>query len=68
LIGPSHKKVETVEAPQNRRFFGKMLSCPLWPTYVDEKGRTLGRTYGIKARCYWEHIGNLGNRLGTKEK
>jgi len=21
----------------------------------------LGKTYGIKARCYWEHIGNLGN-------
>jgi hypothetical protein len=23
------------------------------------------KTYGIKARCYWEHIGNLGNILGT---
>jgi len=28
---------------------------PLWPTYIGEKGRTLGKTSGIKARCYWEH-------------
>jgi len=28
---------------------------PFWPTHVGEKGRTLGKTYGIKARCYWEH-------------
>jgi hypothetical protein len=27
----------------------------LWPSYVGEKRRTLGKTYGIKARCYWEH-------------
>jgi len=27
----------------------------LWCTYVGEKGRTLGKTYGIKARCCWEH-------------
>ncbi len=34
---------------------------------MGEKGRTLGKTYGIKVRCYWEHpwetfwepIGNL---------
>jgi len=24
-------------------------------SYIGEGGRTLGRTYGIKARCYWEH-------------
>jgi hypothetical protein len=38
-----------------------------------KKGRTLGKTYGIKARCYWEHIWGTqweleGNMLGTKEK
>jgi hypothetical protein len=49
------KKVETMEAPQNRKFYGKMECLPLWPTYLGEKGRTLGKTYGIKARCYWEH-------------
>jgi hypothetical protein len=62
-----------MEAPQNRKFYGKMEHLPLWPTYIGEK-RTL--TYGIKMRCYWEHIGKLmgihwgfeGNMLGTKEK
>jgi hypothetical protein len=29
----------------------------LWPMYIGEKGRTLGKTYGITARCYWEHPG-----------
>jgi hypothetical protein len=83
LIGPSHKKkVETIKAPKNRRFYWKMKCLPLWPTYIGEKGRTLGKTYGIKASCYWEHpwelrehIGNLMgthwelevNMLGTKE-
>ncbi len=66
-------------SPQNRRFYGKMECLPLWFTYIGEKGRTLGKTYGIKARCYWkhrEHIVNLigthweleGNILGTKGK
>jgi hypothetical protein len=63
--------------------FLKMECLSPWPTYIDEKGRILGKTYGIKARCYWEHlwgthlepwdhIGNpLGierNMLGTKKK
>ncbi len=26
------------------------------PIPMGEKGRTLGKTYGIKARCYWEHL------------
>jgi len=69
LNGPWLKKVEITEAPQNRRFYAKMKCIPLWPTYIGEKGRTLGKTYGIKARCYWLHpwgnIGILGNPLGT---
>ncbi len=57
-------------APQNRRIYGKMESLPLWPTYTGEKRRTLGETYGIKARCYWEHPREThwesdGNPLGT---
>jgi hypothetical protein len=73
LIGPSpKKKVETIEAPQNSRFYGKMECLPLLPTYRGEKGRTLLKTYGIKASAigntFGEHIGNLGNMLGTKEK
>ncbi len=56
------KKSWNYEAYQNRRFYGKMKCLPLWPTYIGEKGRTLGKTYWIKAWCYWEHIGNL---MGT---
>jgi hypothetical protein len=37
-------------------------ASPFGPTYIGEKGRTLGKRNGIKARCYWEHIGNL---MGT---
>jgi len=48
-------KVEIMEAPQNRRFYGKMECFPLCPTYIGEKGRTLGKTYVVKARCYLEH-------------
>jgi len=51
-----------------------MECLPLLPTYIGEKGRTLGKTYGIKARCYWEHPWEThwelrehkGNMLGTK--
>jgi hypothetical protein len=33
-----------MEAPQKRRFYGKMEYLPIWPTYIGEKGRTLGKT------------------------
>jgi hypothetical protein len=56
LIGPWPKKNGIVEAPHNRRFSGKMECLPLWPSYIGEKGRTLGKTYGIRVRCYWEHL------------
>jgi hypothetical protein len=58
---PSQKQVETMEAPQNRRFYGKMERLPIRPTCIGEKGRTLGKTY------YYEVILRtfLGNTLGT---
>jgi hypothetical protein len=38
---------------------------PIWLTYVDEKGRILGKGYGIKwsaiGDTFEEHIENLGN-------
>ncbi len=41
----------------------------LWPTYIGEMRTTVAKAYGIKVRCYaehvWKHIGNLGNILGT---
>jgi len=56
-----------------------MEGLPLWPTYIGEKGRTLGKIYGIKVRCYWEHpwgtywelrehIGNWREHRGNKGK
>jgi hypothetical protein len=30
--------------PQNRRFYGKIESLPFLPTYIAEKGRTLGKS------------------------
>jgi hypothetical protein len=50
--------------PQSRRVYQKKEYLSFWPRYIGEKGRTLGKTYGIKVRCYWEHprehIGKLG--------
>ncbi len=63
------KKVEIMEALQNKRFYGKMECLPLCPTYMGEKGRTLGKHMGLKqgviGNNFGEHIGNLGNILGT---
>ncbi len=36
-----------------------------WATYIGERRTTFAKPYGIKSRCYGEHIGNLGNILGT---
>jgi hypothetical protein len=42
-----------MEAFQNRRFYGKMECLPLWPTYIGEKGRTLGKTSIYEGRfCF----------------
>jgi hypothetical protein len=58
-----------VEAPHDRNFYEKMEFLPLWPTYIGEKGRTLSKTYGIKARCYWEHPwGTHREHVGNKGK
>ncbi len=64
-------KTKTLKAPQNRKFYGNMECLPLWPTYIGEK--TLGKTYGIKVRWYWEqpwwtHWEHDGNSLGTSRE
>jgi hypothetical protein len=52
------KKVETVEALHNRSFNGETDWLSLWPTYIGEKGRSSGKTYGIKSEVllgtHWE--------------
>jgi len=47
--------LELWRLPQNRRFYGKMKCLCLSLRYIGEKVMTLSKTYGIKARCYWEH-------------
>jgi len=38
-----------------------------WPSYNAEKGRTLGKAYGIKVWFYWDHIEeHIGNFMGTE--
>jgi hypothetical protein len=47
----------------------KYRFLPLWPTYIGERRTTFAKAYGIKVRCYGEHVeehlGNLRNILRT---
>ncbi len=66
----NHKtKLKLSRLPKIKAFMERLECLTLWPTYVREKGRTLGKTYGIKASAtgttLGEHIGNLGNILRT---
>ncbi len=51
----AHCKTKSSNYGGSRNIEDSMEHLPLWCTYIGEKGRTLGKTYGIKARCYWEH-------------
>jgi hypothetical protein len=71
LIGPSLKKNETIEAPQNRSFYCEVYSSsPLAHRNIGERRKTFANAYGIKMRCCGkhveEHIGNLGNIVGSQ--
>jgi hypothetical protein len=54
--------------PQIEGFTLKYTVPPLWPNYIGKRRTTFGTAYGIKVRCYGEHvgehIGNLWNILG----
>jgi hypothetical protein len=69
LIGPSLKKKKIWRLPKVEGFIFKYRVPLLWPTYIGERRTTFAKAYGIKVRCYGEHvgkhIGNLGNILGT---
>jgi hypothetical protein len=45
----------------NSSFYVRMKWTPLWLTYIGDKGRTLGKGYGIKWRA-------IGNTLGTNKQ
>jgi hypothetical protein len=70
LIHPLQREAKIMKTPQNKRFHVNLKKClSLWPTYIGEKGRTLGKTYGIKVSAIGntlgQHIWNLGNILRT---
>jgi len=66
LIGSVLKKNETMEAPQNRRLYFEEWSLFPWPTYLGERKTTFAKAYGIKVRCYGEHVGErIGSLKGT---
>jgi hypothetical protein len=58
-----------MEAPQNKRFYGKIECYSLSPTYLGEKGRILGKLYGLKrgaiGTTFREHV---GNKEGMRKK
>jgi hypothetical protein len=65
---PILKKFETMKAPQNRIFYGKMKCPPFGLTYIGEKERDLwakhmGLKRGAIGNTLGEHLRNLGNIL-----
>jgi len=65
---PITKKLETMEAAQNRRFYGMRECLTLWPTYIGEKGRTLGKKYGISKVLLGTPLGNTMGTQGTYQE
>jgi hypothetical protein len=63
----------TMEAPLWTPQLQNRIKCitqqPTFPVYMHESS-TLGKSYEIKLRCYWERLkeqfGNLGNLKGTQ--
>jgi hypothetical protein len=70
LIGPSLKKKKKLwRLPKIEGSILKFRVPAICPTYVSEGRTTFATAYGIKVRCYGEHvvehIGNLRNILRT---
>jgi hypothetical protein len=45
-----------MEALQNKRFYSEVQGASLWHNYIGERRTTFANTYGIKVRCYEEHV------------
>jgi predicted metalloprotease len=55
-----------MDASQNRRFYFEYRFSSFWPTYIGERRTTFAKAYGIKVRCYGEHVGeHIENLIGT---
>jgi hypothetical protein len=67
LIGLSLKKKKKPQRlPKIEGSILKYRVPPLWPTSLGERRTTFAKAYGIKMRCYGEHVGeHMRNILGT---
>jgi hypothetical protein len=54
-----------MEVPKNKRLYSilKYRVPPLRPTYIGERRTTFAKAYGIKVRCYGEHVGEHNGNL-----
>jgi len=48
----------TFPACKPKKDIGSMLSLLIWLKYKAERKTTFAKAYGMKVRCFWEHIGN----------
>jgi hypothetical protein len=66
IDSPSQNKVETMEAPQNRRFYGMIECLPFWPTYRWGGGGLWAKHMGLKRGAIGNTLGEpIGNLKGT---
>jgi hypothetical protein len=65
LIGPSLKKKKKLwRLPKRECYILKYRVSRLCPTYVGERRTTFAKAYGMKVRCYEEHVGEHNGNLG----
>jgi hypothetical protein len=63
---PATKKLKLWRLPKTKFLLEERVPS-LQPTYRAEKRTTLGKAYGIKLRCHWEHFEeHIGNFLRTQ--
>jgi len=53
------KKMKLLSLPNTEGYILKYIVAPLWPTYIGERRITFAKAYGIKVRCYGEHVGDI---------
>jgi len=57
LAHSKNKKLKLWRLPKIEDSMERWSAFPFGtPIYIEVlRGRTLGKTYGVKGRCYWEH-------------
>jgi hypothetical protein len=69
LINPSlKKKFKLWRLCKTEPSILKYRVSPLWPSYIGEMRTTFAKAYGIKVRCYGEHVGEHTWNEGKMKK